>query len=382
MLQRTLVVITAFAMSASTSAASETISTSFSTGDGFETFGTAPVTLISGDFETVVSGGQQIQFFDGPSYNTGPDAYLFVSGPSFTGASGNSTTGTGDIGLIDFNQAVDSVSFYAADRANGTPTLRVFGRDDTTVLFEAQVTQTSNRTSDGSAVSVFTAASLGGLIGSIEIDNAGPAGNPPYATAIDTLTAVTNVVFAEEVSGDASNGAFDNGAAPTPVDFTEGSNVITGTVVDEGDTNATTNDIRDYFTFTIDPGYELDSILQLEHDDPNGSGGLFDGNRGFYALYAGVDNALPAFGNNLGGDHLDPIGFGADLLPSIAGGGISSSQGFDLPLQAGTYTFLVQQTGPQVSNYGFDFVVSAVPEPSTGLLTLAILSTRVFRRRG
>ncbi len=83
----------------------------------------------------------------------------------------------------------------------------------------------------------------------------------------------------------------------------------------------------------------------------------------FYALFEGAAGALPAVGNNLGGDHLDPQPFGSDLLPTIASGGISGGSGLDIPLREGTYTYLIQQTGPQVSDHLLDFQV--IPEPSS-----------------
>ena len=56
------------------------INTSFDTTDGFITGDTAPVILSDRSFIATFSGGQQQQMFDGPSYNSGPAAYLFVNG--------------------------------------------------------------------------------------------------------------------------------------------------------------------------------------------------------------------------------------------------------------------------------------------------------------
>lgn len=367
--------VAAFAAITTGAYASETVNTTFALSDGFTTGGTADVTISSGAFEVTFSGGQQQQSFDGPSYNTGPDAYLFISGPSFTGSFGQSALGTGDKGLIDFNVGVSEASLFVANRALGAATtVRVFGRDDTTILDEISVSQTSIRPEANPTQTVIDAAAYGALIGSIEIDNPGPAGNPPYVTAIDTFSARTDVIYAEEVSGDLANGGAD---LPTAVSFSEGSNIVTGSVTTAG------GDTRDYLTFTIDPGFQLDAILQLEYDDPALAGSLFDGNRGFYALLDGVSGAIPGSGfDNLGGDHLDPIGFGADLLAGIADGGISGGTGFSTPLGAGTYTFQVQQTGPQISNYALDFVVAQVPEPTSAALTaLVAVGSSILRFR-
>ena len=162
------------------------ISTSFSTSDGFITGDPASVTLSNGGFSVTFSGGQQQQMFDGPSYNVAPDAYLFINGTGgFNGADP-----TGDKGLVDFNIGVTEVSFFAADRGNGNGTIRVFGLDDMTVLATQSVTQDDIRPIANPMQSIFSSADFGGqLIGSIEFDNAGPAGNPPYVLAIDSFSA-------------------------------------------------------------------------------------------------------------------------------------------------------------------------------------------------
>ena len=173
-------------------AAAMTITTEFETSDGFSTGGTADVTIADGSFAVTFSGGQQQQMFDGPSYNNGPAGYLFINGGGgFMGTSGRTANPTGDGGLIDFTGGAMSVSFFAANRANGAATtLRVFGTDDSTLLGEVLVTE---RVQSPASQILLDAASLGGLIGSIEIDLPGPAMNPPYALAIDTFSATAPV---------------------------------------------------------------------------------------------------------------------------------------------------------------------------------------------
>ena len=186
-------------------------------------------------------------------------------------------------------------------------------------------------------------------------------------------TALASVVFDETITGDLADG---NAPAPTPVAFSVGSNIINGSV------SAGQGDTRDYWTFTLPPGSALVAVAQLAYDDPNRDNGIFDGNRGFYALLEGESTTVPGGGfANLGGDHFDPIAPGGNLLPPISGGGISGGDGFSLPLGPGTYTFQVQQTGPQVSRYSLDFVV--IPEPATAALILpAALAAMVRRRNG
>ena len=167
--------------------AGQTISTSFSQADGFTTGSTTDVVLGDATFSATFSGGQQEQSFDGPSYNSGPEAYFFING-NFTGSFGRSVADSTDMGTVDFSVGVTELSFYAADRANGTPSFRILGLDDQ-VLDTALITGTSNRASDGAIPFSFSSSDLGALIGGIEFDNAGPAGRPPYVIAIDSFSA-------------------------------------------------------------------------------------------------------------------------------------------------------------------------------------------------
>ena len=189
----------------SVTAFAQTISTEFNTSDGFITGPTNgdaaaagafnDVTLTNGAFDVTFSGGQQQQGFDGPSYNNGPAAFLFVNtGPGaavFTGASGNTITGganNGDSnGLISFGGAgASTVSFFAADRANGAATtLNVLGTDGTTLLDSILVP--SGSVSDNPFT--LDASTLGGAIGSISVDLPGPNANPAYVVAIDSFSA-------------------------------------------------------------------------------------------------------------------------------------------------------------------------------------------------
>jgi len=187
-----------------------TISTQFDTGDGFITGDFGDVTLTEEDFSVTFSGGQQQQMFNGPSYNVGPAAYLFINGgPGFTGASGNTAASTGDTGLIDFSVGVAEVSFFAANQGNGpATTLNIFGTDDTTILDTVLVTQTSNQSSSGAVETIITSDAVGGPIGSIGIDLPGPAANPPYVLAIDTFSATAVPFGIPDWAAVAAVGAF------------------------------------------------------------------------------------------------------------------------------------------------------------------------------
>lgn len=192
-------------------------------------------------------------------------------------------------------------------------------------------------------------------------------------TASPAIHAATS--YSEAVSGDLST----DPATPTALAFSAGSNLVSGSMFTSF-TVGVPGDTRDYLTFTLGANQQLDAIIINRYDDLDTSPAN-DGNRGFAALFAGPVGTLPANGNNLGGNHVDPnIGF--DLLASFATGGISGGTGFPLPLGAGSYTFLIQQTGPQLTGYELDFKVSAVPVPAAvWLFAPAVLAFAGARRR-
>ncbi len=162
-------------------------------------------------------------------------------------------------------------------------------------------------------------------------------------------------IYDESISGDLS-GAF---GAPTVLNFTGGSNIVIGSVFAAAD-------VRDYLTFTLGPGQSLTALMLVVYDDPTTlpppPSNANDGNTGYHALYAGIPTGVPGGGDNpLGGNHVNPP-VGVDLLPGLASGGISpGAPGFVSPLGPGMYTYVIQQTGPPVTDYTLDFVVIPVP---------------------
>ena len=174
--------------------------------------------------------------------------------------------------------------------------------------------------------------------------------------------------YTESIDGEFSGDPL----APTSVDVAPGSNLFTGAV-------AAPEDVRDYWTFTIDPG-ELLTAIQLVSSEDGTTGG--PPNRGFIALHPGTTAAIPSsgtIGGFLGGDHLDAIDAGTDVLLNLAGAPLGGT-GFSTPLGPGDYTFLIQQTSGQIIAYTFDFVV--IPEPGTALLVgLGLVGLASRRRR-
>jgi hypothetical protein len=144
-------------------------------------------------------------------------------------------------------------------------------------------------------------------------------------------------------------------AAPTPLHFSLGKNTVSGTV-----TTSAPADTRDFLTFTIPHGHQLTALRLLRYRDVPSGG---PGNRGFHAINAGPTSFIPGVataGNFLGGDHLDGTDEGSDLLPRLADG-VPAGTGFTVPLRAGTYSYLIQQTGPQTSGYSLQFLVDLEP---------------------
>ena len=182
-------------------------------------------------------------------------------------------------------------------------------------------------------------------------------------------SASADLMWDEAIDGDLS----DDYQNPTQL-FTKGVNnhVIFTTV--GADANGGEQD-REYFTFTIEEGYELVSlVLDNFETDP-------ETNLGFIGVAQGSVFPTPP-------DNADPtalLGYalvglsdvGNDILQAMGNG--AGSQGFSGPLGAGTYTWWAQETGPSTDNWDLNFVVTEVPAP--GALALLGLAGLAARRR-
>lgn len=183
-----------------------------------------------------------------------------------------------------------------------------------------------------------------------------------------TATAAADITWDEFTDGDLSG----NPDAPTPVSFGVGGNTIIGSM-------SAPDDVRDYITFEIADGQALVGLLQHQYEDLDIGG---PGNTGFHAINEGATSWIPdadTIGFFLGGDHMDAEAPGTDLLPDLANANLGGT-GFTIPLGPGTYTYLVQQTGPELTGYTLEFVVTPSPG-AVALLGLAGLPL-LRRRRG
>ncbi|HKB05996.1 MAG TPA: hypothetical protein VKD90_27625, partial [Gemmataceae bacterium] len=167
--------------------------------------------------------------------------------------------------------------------------------------------------------------------------------------------AVPSVLYDEAVSGDLS----DSQSAPTPLTTALGTNSVLGTV--GGATGS-----QDWLTLHIPTGMQLDSLVLFAYvsADPQGfigvqQGTTFVGSTFSPESYLGYAHFGTAAANNGPPTNL----VGANILPIMADpSSAPGSQGFDPPLAAGDYTFLIQQLGSNTT-YRFDFNTSVPLAP-------------------
>jgi len=200
----------------------------------------------------------------------------------------------------------------------------------------------------------------------------------PLILASLTLASNAVVVYNDAVDGNASS----DGATPTVLGFSLGSNEVLGTV----SAAPSIGNIRNFYTFTIEAGQELGSITldTLNVTTLNVTTNTLDPSNdpGFYALVSGSPAATPGTGfANLGGELFDPSDVGSNLLTQISDGGNSGGSGFT-SIGAGDYTFVIQQTGTEISTFQLNFeVVNAIPEPSSSMLLGLTAFGLIARRR-
>ncbi|MFL6465665.1 MAG: PEP-CTERM sorting domain-containing protein [Bryobacteraceae bacterium] len=176
-------------------------------------------------------------------------------------------------------------------------------------------------------------------------------------------------VYNEAVQGDFSN----SGLSPTQVTVATGSNQIIGTT---GNSGSGTD--RDYFTITVPTGLQMTALMEV-------AGTTVGGAVSFIGLQAGNQVTLPTntqTANGLlgwshyGGATTDTDLFAVMSVPS------NGSSGFTAPLNAGNYSFWIQDFNAGSFSYTFNLVLapaaSPVPEPKSYAMMLAGFVALVF----
>ena len=187
------------------------------------------------------------------------------------------------------------------------------------------------------------------------------------ASLVVAGSASADLMWDEAIDGDLS-GDYLN---PTQL-FTKGVNnhVIFTTVGGNPEAD------REYFTFTIEEGYQLSAlILDGFATDP-------ETNLAFLGVAEGsvfpTGPDAPDVTTLLGYALIGLSDVGNDILQIIGQGG--GSQQFSGPLGPGTYTWWAQETGPSTDDWDLNFVVTEIPAPGAFVL-LGIAGLMGARRR-
>lgn len=154
-----------------------------------------------------------------------------------------------------------------------------------------------------------------------------------------------------------------NENAPTFINLVDGHNLVEGTMGFNGSAID-----RDIWTFTIASGYQVTGINLVSYSAPA------SGINSFMAIddAATINISDPSqhLSNGLWTEQLDPLGNTfTDMLAILQAGPAFGGTGFVGALNAGTYTFWVQETTDQIQ-YCIDFVVAPVPVPEPGSVVL------------
>lgn len=175
------------------------------------------------------------------------------------------------------------------------------------------------------------------------------------------VSARAATVWDESLQGELSA----DGLLPTPLAMTVGANRVAGVVGDSGQ-----GIDRDYFNFTVPVGAALSAVMLLNSTSVSGGAS-------FFALQAGPRLTVTPAGAGadalLGFSHYTNDQINSDILPSVVFGPVSV-------LPSGTYSVWVQETGGPAP-YGFDFILTAVPEPAAlGMMLAGLLLVGRARR--
>ncbi|MEO0466643.1 MAG: malectin domain-containing carbohydrate-binding protein, partial [Pseudomonadota bacterium] len=349
---------------------------------------TTPVRDITsgGSLEASIDGQNPLTGGDGglaygisiTDYNGGADPQ---STPSFTAEYDSLTIRSLDAAVADALVSIADAPTVVESGDAGTTTLAFDISADDGFTGDLDVAYTLD-TGDGSVAltqTVSLTAGAGMLTADIDNDDVDDGaetatvvltGITTVGYTVDTVAATAtgtvnedefNVPVDEAVDGDLS----DDNLAPTDVKIGLGDNVITA-----GQQGIVDPDDRDFFTITVAEGQVLDAII-LQDFQTTEEEGL--PNLAFIALKEGAtfdsdidaleaQAASPIAEGLLGGATYGTGNIGFDILASM---NTTDFVGFSLPLQAGTYSFWLNQNGPE-STATLNFQVSSIGEVSIG----------------
>ena len=196
---------------------------------------------------------------------------------------------------------------------------------------------------------------------------------------LSLVLATSGDLFANDYAESSSGELSDDGASPTAVTFSLGSNAVSGKM-GRGALVAGKID-ADIWTFNIANGQQLSGITVTQLD---GSGSLVNGSFLAIAAGTGIDKASAAghLSNLLVASTGDILGTLASTKQFSAGfGSAPGVSGVTSPLGAGNYTVWFQEAGQASVDYSISFELQPVPEPSTLALGAAGLGLLALIRR-
>lgn len=172
------------------------------------------------------------------------------------------------------------------------------------------------------------------------------------------------VMWDESIDGSLSTDRFN----PTAMQVGAGSNMLHATTgISDNEHGA------EFYTIHLDANERLTNLFVTAY---SGQDLMFIGMT--QGTTFTVDPDSPVIEDLLGWTHFGPNEVTVDILPTM-GSGTFGSQVFEPPLPAGDYSFWMNQfNDPQ--SYSLDFVVEAVPEPTT-MVVLGLGVAAVIRRR-
>ncbi len=161
--------------------------------------------------------------------------------------------------------------------------------------------------------------------------------------AVEQETINSVLLFDEANDGD----IVDDRNNPQPLQFVVGENRVNGSTVSPD---------LDYLTVNVPAGSELTAIELADFTSTD--------DQSFIAIQAGSVFTEPNNGadpsNLLGYVHFGADMVGDDILTAMSVG--EGAQGFTPPLEAGDYSFWIQETGAELVNYSMVFVVEATEQ--------------------